>query len=213
MLSKMNARPAPRGPFSRSAVLAILLVAGCTTGGSGGCGGSCGGAFVTHLPPDGGPAVQFVGTKLDNVAQIRITQSGLSFFNKDTLNTVLANLNGGAGGAGLSSPCTDKLPKIDLCGIGITKFEGIVGDANFNGKCDPGEGAPLSVVFNKIDWGLDQDHQILRARLNANIFTEVYIRTKEAHSTLCDGDTAPIQARFYTTTRSPPRRAPTSIST
>src|SRR6266850_3375016 len=176
-------------------VLALLALIGCA-GSGGGCGTSCGGALVTK-DKDGRP-IAFAGSKLDNVAQVRITKNGFNFLNAQHLNDLLANLNGSADSA-VSIPCTERHIGLDLCGLpfGIgTEFTSVfIGDSNFDGVCGSGEGPKAHIKFKDVTWGLDQTNQILRAKLLAHVWTDpIYIRTKEAHSSLCNG-TTPVQAR------------------
>ncbi len=68
MPSPETSRPRPRR--ARLALVAALVAVGCSGGNGGGCGSSCGGAFKTKNP-DGTP-IKFTGSRLDNVAQVRV---------------------------------------------------------------------------------------------------------------------------------------------
>ena len=178
---------------NRLVPFAALVAVGCGSSG-GGCAGSCGGAWKTI------PAPQLTAAKssrLDNVAQLRVTQSGFNFLNETHLNQLIGNLNGASGGLGV--PCVDLKVLTDTCfgNFGL-HFSAIAGDTNFNGVCDAGETTPVHITFRKLTWGLDPTNQQLKAHLVAHIETgDIYLHTKEAHDTLCNGPVEPIQARLY----------------
>lgn len=200
---------AARRPL-RSALVVVLIVAGCSGSGPS-CGSSCGGVFVTK-DGDGKP-LQFDGTRLSNVAQVRVTKSGFNFLNEKHLNDLLGQLNGADGGFNI--PCKDFQQKdnpdggapfegppfIDLCSIPFvgTQFSMMMADSNFNDVCDPGEGAPLRLSFKSLSWTLNPDTHILSAHILAHVKTDaIYLRTREAHSSFvfCNS-MQPIQARVF----------------
>lgn len=82
----------PRTRRARLALAAALVAVGCSGGTGGGCGHSCGGAFRTQ--DDNGKAIKYAGSRLDNVAQLRVTTSGFNFINAAHLNDVVGALNG-----------------------------------------------------------------------------------------------------------------------
>jgi MYXO-CTERM domain-containing protein len=189
-------RSNPRRRHSRFILVAVLLAVGCSSSG-GGCGGSCGGAFKTK-DAQGHPIV-FTGSKLDNVAQVRVTRAGFDFLNASHLNDLIGDLNAGTSG-GLSLPCVDAGTLLNAC-IGSTGFHFslVAGDTNFNGVCDAGESTPLHMSFKDVKWTLLPSTASTAGTLRAHIIShvktgDIYIRTKEAHSSLCSGNT-PIQAR------------------
>src|SRR5207253_6124875 len=98
MLSTELSRP--RRKRARLALAAALVAVGCSGGSGGGCGSSCGGAFKT-VDSQGHP-FKFTGTRLDNVAQVRLTKSGFNFLNASHLNDILGAIKNGEG---LSIPC------------------------------------------------------------------------------------------------------------
>ena len=189
-------RSTPRRRPTRFILAAALVAVGCSSSG-GGCAGSCGGAFKTK---DGaGKPFVFTGSKLDNVAQVRVTRAGFDFLNAAHLNDLIGDLNAGTSG-GLSLPCVDAGVLLNAC-VGTTGFHFslVAGDTNFNGVCDPGEATPLHMTFKDVKWTMippaGSTPGTLRAHIVAHIKTgDIYIRTKEEHSTLCPGNT-PIQAR------------------
>src|SRR6185436_2059597 len=81
----------PRQKRVRLACLAVFIAAGCS-GGGGGCGSSCGGAFRTA--DDHGNKIIYNGDRLSNVAQVRLTKSGFDFLDAKNLNSILGALNG-----------------------------------------------------------------------------------------------------------------------
>ncbi len=189
----LNARPARNNV--RAAVLAILFLAGCAGGAGNSCGSSCGGAFVTK-DVNGAPIV-FSGQRLDNVAQLRVTQSGFAFLNADHLNNILTSLNGSTPALGI--PCTHiNTSPFPLNVCPVTEFDGVfIGDSNFDGSCTTADDTLAHITFKDATWGFDKADQILRMKLTAHIFTDpIYIRTDEAHSSLCSGN-SPIQARVF----------------
>ncbi len=190
-------RSTPRRRHIRFILAAALVAVGCSSSG-GGCGGSCGGAFKTK-DAQGHPIV-FTGSKLDNVAQVRVTRAGFDFLNAAHLNDLIGDLNAGASG-GLSLPCIDGGPPLlNACVVSTGFYFSVVaGDNNFNGVCDPGETTPLHMTFKDVKWTLlpasGSTPGTLRAHIISHVKTgDLYLRTKEAHSTLCSGNT-PIQAR------------------
>lgn len=189
-------RPNPRPRHTRFILAAALVAVGCSSSG-GGCGGSCGGAFKTRDAQ--GRAIVFTGSKLDNVAQVRVTRKGFDFLNATHLNDLIGDLNNSTSG-GLSLPCIDAGVLLNACGFGTGfHFSLIAGDANFNGVCDPGEGTPLHMSFKDVSWTLLPSTASTAGTLRAHIIShvktgDIYIRTREAHSSLCSGNT-PIQAR------------------
>src|SRR5512141_2495563 len=101
----------PRRKRARLALAAALVAVGCSGGTGGGCGSSCGGAFKTK--DDQGNPIKYTGTRLSNVAQVRVTQSGFSFLNAEHLNDVIGQLNASAGG--LKIGCIDAGTLLDVC--------------------------------------------------------------------------------------------------
>lgn len=192
-IDRSTPRPASK---SRFMLVAALVAVGCSSSG-GGCGGSCGGAFKTK-DAQGHPIV-FTGSKLDNVAQVRVTRAGFDFLNATHLNDLIGDLNAGTS-SGLSLPCVDGGVLLNACGFGTGfHFSLIAGDTNFNGVCDAGESTPLHMTFKDVKWTMippaGSSTGTLRAHIIAHVKTgDLYIHTKEAHSTLCSGNT-PIQAR------------------
>ncbi len=200
--------------FRRPVVAALLLAVGCSGTGSS-CGSSCGGAFKTVGVGTDGPNTPYrfpisAGSTLDNVAQVRITKSAFdSLFSAGSLNDVLAGL-----GNTLAVPCigpkpAGPIPTFCACTscpagstslpgnfIDISKFGLIVGDANFNGTCDAGETTPVDLKFKQVTWTLDQTNQLLRAKIILHIKAALYLRTLEAHSSLCS-NTTPLQGRVF----------------
>jgi MYXO-CTERM domain-containing protein len=205
--------PAP-SPLRRPALAALLLAAGCAGSGSG-C-SSCGGAFKTTGVGSDGPNTpyRFQGPRIDNGAQVRLTRSAFDqLLSAPALNQVLANL----GAAGLSVPClgpaavggADPLPSFCACKscpagstqlpgnfLDLTKFGLIIGDANFDGVCSPGESTPVTLQFKQVTWSLDPANQLLKAKIVLHVKAALYLRTLEAHSSLCSG-TTPIQGRVF----------------
>src|SRR5205807_10355229 len=135
----------------------------------GGCGSSCGGAFKTK--DDQGSPIHYTGTRLSNVAQVRVTRSGFTFLNADHLNDVLSQLNNNAGG--LKINCIDAGEIFNACGIlgfiDITKVHLLAGDEQLTGdvkqcKGDPGDpshvppipptpqepGTPIHITFKDV---------------------------------------------------------------
>jgi MYXO-CTERM domain-containing protein len=191
----VNARPARW--HGAAAALAILALVGCSGGSGSGCGSSCGGALKTT--DNNGQPIKFIGQKLDNVAQVRITKSGFDFLNAQHLNDLLTNLNGNA--PAISIPCIRQNIGLSLCGLPLgigTEFNAIyIGDTDFSGTCTAGEGPLAHINFKQVTWGFDQTNQILKGKLMAHIWTDpIYIRTEEAHSSLCGGN-SPVQARVF----------------
>jgi MYXO-CTERM domain-containing protein len=196
--------PTRKRPF-RLAFAAALVAVGCS-GGSGGCGSSCGGAFRTK--DDQGNPIVFTGTRLANVAQVRITKSGLAFLNAEHLNDVIAQLNNAAGG--LQIKCIDAGVLVNACGIlgfiDITRVHLLAGDEQLTGdpaRCtgDPAHGiaqepgTPLHIQFKDVSWSVDPVNSVLHAHLVMHLKTgDMYLRTVEEHSSLCGGTSA-IQAR------------------
>ena len=185
---------------------------GCSGGSGGGCGSSCGGAFKTK--DDQGKPIVYTGTKLSNVAQVRVTKSGLAFLNADHLNDVISQLNNNAGG--LKIGCIDAGQIFNACGIlgfiDITRVHLLAGDEQLTGdpkRCtgdagDPAHGipptpqepgTPIHITFKDVTWALDPTNNVLKAHLVMHLKTgDMYIRTVEEHSSLC-GSTSAIQAR------------------
>ena len=187
-------RSTPRRRSSRCLLVAALVAAGCSSSG-----GSCGGSFKTR---DGqGHPIVFTGSKLDNVAQVRVTRQGFDFLNAAHLNDLIGDLNAGTSG-GLGLPCIDANEVFNACSYGITKMHVLAGDANFNGRCDPGESTPLHLTFKDVRWTMippaGSSAGTLRAHIVTHIKTgDIYVRTIEAHSSsLFCGQNQPIQARF-----------------
>lgn len=180
----------PRGKRVRLALAAALVAAGCS--GGGGCGTSCGGAFKTV--GDQGHPIRFTGARLDNVAQVRLTRSGFNFLNASHLNEILGALNSGAG---LSMPCIEKDNLLDAClGSFGLRFSILAGDTNFDGSCDGADATPLHIAFKDVSWILVPP-STLRAHIVMHLKTgDIYLRTKEEHSTLCGGTSA-IQLRAF----------------
>ena len=177
-------------------VLALALIAAGCAGSGGGCGGSCGGAFKT-VDAQGRP-FKFTGSKLDNVAQVRVTKSGFDYLNATHLNEILSSLSGS-----VRIPCVGP-SQVFKCTAGV-QVSVVAGDTNFNGTCDPDEATPLSITFKDVSWILDPASKTLRAHLVTHIKTgDIYVRTVEAHSCICGGtvfcsshEYSPIQARIY----------------
>src|SRR4051812_27619494 len=202
MRAHMYRKPS-RTRRNRFALTAVLLAVGCS-GGSGGCGTSCGGAFRTQ--DDQGKAVVYTGDRLPNVAQVRITRSGLAFLNADHLNDVITQLNNSTGA--LKINCIDAGQIFNACGIlgflDITRIHLLAGDSQLTGNPDKCKGTngqaqepgtPIHIQFKDVSWALDPVNNVLRAHLVMHLKTgDLYIRTTEAHSSLC-GSTSPIQAR------------------
>ena len=204
----------PRQRRARLALAAALVAVGCSGGSGGGCTSSCGGAFKTK-DAQGNPIV-YTGTRLSNVAQVRVTQSGFTFLNAQHLNDILTQLNASSGA--LSIGCIDAGTLFNACGvlgfIDITKVHLLAGDEAFTGNpkaCtgDPGDpnhvppipptpkeaGTPLHITFKDVTWAMDPVNNVLKAHLVMHLKTgDMYIRTVEEHSSLC-GKTSAIQAR------------------
>ena len=117
MLSTELSRP--RRKRARLALAAALIAVGCSGGSGGGCGNSCGGAFLTKNP-DGTP-FKYTGDRLDNVAQVRLTQHAFNnFLTAQKLNDIVASVGGTSG---LHIPCIDagacrlnpRAPSIPAC--------------------------------------------------------------------------------------------------
>ena len=176
----------PRSKRARLALAAALVAAGCSGSTGGGCASSCGGVFKT-VDTSGNP-IHYSGTRLANVAQVRLTRSGFNFLNADHLNDILGALNSGAAG-GFTIPCIDAGVLSDYC-LGSTgfRFSAIVADQNFNNTCDAGEGAKLFLTFKDVQWTLDGVGNTLQAHVVTHIRTgDIYVHTKEDHSTICGG--------------------------
>lgn len=195
----------PRARRTRLALAAALVAVGCSGGTGGGCGSSCGGAFKTK--DDQGNPIRYTGTKLSNVAQVRVTQSGFSFLNADHLNDVISQLNASSGG--LKIGCIDAGTLLDVCSpIDVTRFHVLAGDEQFKGTvadcvgdsahgiaAEPG--TPLHITFKDVTWSMDPAHNTLNAHIVMHLKTgDLYVRTIEEHSTLC-GATSAIQARVF----------------
>ncbi|MGZ6142649.1 MAG: hypothetical protein ACXWLM_04880, partial [Myxococcales bacterium] len=185
---------------------------GCSGGTGGGCGSSCGGAFKTK--DDQGNPIKYTGSRLSNVAQVRVTQSGFSFLNADHLNDVIGQLNAASGG--LKIGCIDAGTIFNACNVlgflDITKVHLLAGDEAFTGdpkQCtgDPGDpahgiaptpaepGTPLHIQFHDVTWTMDPANNVLKAHLVMHLKTgDMYIRTVEEHSSIC-GSTSALQAR------------------
>ena len=204
---------------SRPVLAALLLAVGCSGTGSS-CGSSCGGAFKT-VDNNGQPIV-YKGTKLDNVAQVRITKSAFdTLLSAGALNDLLKGLNGGAG---FSIPCIGwdgsstkpALPGFCACKTGsqcpnppyttsvatgfldVTKVAALVGDENLNGKCDAADSTPMHVTFKTVTWALDPTNNLLRAKVVMHLKSgDLYFRTIEAHSSLSGNGQVPIEARIH----------------
>ena len=209
MLSTELSRP--RRKRARLALAAALVAVGCSGGTGGGCASSCGGAFKTT--DDQGNPIKYTGTRLANVAQLRVTQSGFSFLNAEHLNDVIGQLNASAGG--LKIGCIDAGTLLDVCSpLDVTRFHVLAGDEQFTGdpkQCtgdagDPAHGipptpaepgTPLHITFKDVTWAMDPANNVLKAHLVMHLKTgDLYVRTVEEHSTLC-GDTSAIQARVF----------------
>ena len=176
----------PRRRRARLALAAALFAVGCSGSSGGGCGSSCGGVFKTV--DDSGNPIRFTGSRLANVAQVRVTKSGFSFLNADHLNDIIGALNSGTSG-GFTIPCIDAGTLLDAC-VGTVgfHFSAIVADQNFNNTCDTGEGGKLFLNFKDVTWTLDPANNILNAHLLTHIRTgDIYVHTKEDHSTICSG--------------------------
>ena len=201
----------PRRKRARLALAAALVAVGCSGGTGGGCGSSCGGAFVTK-DANGNP-IHYTGSRLPNVAQVRITQSGFSFLNATNLNDIVGQLNANSGG--LKIGCIDAGTLLSVCSpINVTQFHVLAGDEGFYGtvkNCvgDPGDpahgiaptpaeaGTPLHITFKDVQWGLDPTNNVLKAHIVMHLKTgDLYVRTVEEHSTLCSATSA-IQARVF----------------
>lgn len=189
----------------RLALAAALVAVGCS-GGSGGCGSSCGGAFKTK--DDQGNPIVFTGQRLSNVAQVRVTRSGLAFLDAQHLNDVITQLNNATGG--LHIKCIDAGTIFNACGIlgfiDLTRVHLLAGDEQLTGdpaKCtgDPAHGiaqepgTPLHIQFKDVSLTPDPVNNALHVHLVMHLKTgDMYIRTVEEHSDLC-GSTSAIQAR------------------
>ncbi|TMA22311.1 MAG: hypothetical protein E6J88_14450, partial [Deltaproteobacteria bacterium] len=168
----------PRTKRARLALAAALVAVGCSGGSGGGCGSSCGGAFKTK--DDQGKPIVYTGTKLSNVAQVRVTKSGLAFLNADHLNDVISQLNNNAGG--LKIGCIDAGQIFNACGIlgfiDITRVHLLAGDEQLTGdpkRCtgdagDPAHGipptpqepgTPIHITFKDVSWALDPANNVL----------------------------------------------------
>ena len=184
MQSTELSRPRPRR--ARLALAAALVAVGCSGSTGGGCGSSCGGVFKT-VDASGAP-IHYTGTRLANVAQVRLTKSGFAFLNADHLNDILGALNSGTSG-GFTIPCIDAGTVLDAC-VGSTgfHFSAIVADQNFNNTCDAAEGGKLYLSFKDVAWSLDAANNVLKAHIVTHIKTgDIYVHTKEDHSTICGG--------------------------
>ncbi|MBS2025865.1 MAG: hypothetical protein JST92_25975, partial [Deltaproteobacteria bacterium] len=169
---------------------------GCAGSGSS-CGSSCGGAFTTT--DSQGRPFKYTGDKLDNVAQVRVTQQGFDFLNAGTLNNLITGLN--SAGTGFNLPCIDAIGELNFCNVAgafdITKVKLLAGDSNFDGQCTAADQTPINVDFKEVTWQMDPANQLLRAKIITHIHSgSFYIRTREAHSSICSG-TTPIQARLF----------------
>ena len=177
----------PRSKRARLALAAALVAVGCSGSTGGGCASSCGGVFKT-VDSSGNP-IHYTGTRLANVAQVRLTRSGFTFLNANHLNDILGALNSGTAG-GFTIPCTPAPnPLVNAC-VGTTGFyfTAIVGDENFNDVCDPGEGAKLNMTFKDVSWALDPTRNTLKAHLVTHLKTgDLYVHTLEDHSIICNG--------------------------
>jgi hypothetical protein len=195
----------PRRRRARLALVAALVAVGCSGSTGGGCASSCGGAFKTK--DEAGNSIKFSGTRLDNVAQVRITRSGFTFLNADHLNDVVAALNNTS--PGFSIPCIDAGTIFNACNVAgfidLTRVHLIAGDSGLTGdpaRCSgdaaqriPPEKTPLHLTFKDVSWILDGAGNILRAHLVLHLKTgDIYVRTVEEHSSICGGTSA-IQAR------------------
>src|SRR5260370_2803706 len=103
----------PRRGRARLARVAALVAVGCSGSTGGGCASSCGGAFKTK--DEAGNSIKFSGTRLDNVAQVRLTRSGFTFLHADHLNDVVAALNNTS--PGFSIPCIDAGTIFNACNV------------------------------------------------------------------------------------------------
>jgi hypothetical protein len=169
-----NSSSSPRRKRARLALAAALVAVGCS----------------------GGAPFKFTGTRLDNVAQVRLTRSGFNFLSASHLNDILAALNPGT----LAIPCSDVPIKANTCFLGNTlgtKFEALIGDNNFSGACEQSERTPVQLQFKSVTWQLEPASQALHVALVVHVKTgDIFVRTKEEHSTLCGG-TSPIQAHVW----------------
>ena len=153
------ARPARRSGVA--AALAIVALVGCSGGTGASCGSSCGGAFKTQ--DSNGKPIVFTGSKLPNVASVRITRSGFNFLNATHLNELLTNLNGNA--PAIAIPCTEQQIGLKLCVGSIgTEFTSVfIGDNNFDNSCVTGTSPQAHISFKEVTWGLDTTNQIIEA--------------------------------------------------
>ncbi|APR77126.1 Hypothetical protein A7982_02473 [Minicystis rosea] len=94
--TKIKKRTAPAAVLLRHlvAIMAVLIIAGCSGGGCGGGGcSSCGG--VTALPNGFEP-----NKRIENAGSVRLTKSGLGFL-QSNLGPLAQKLLGGSGNAGV----------------------------------------------------------------------------------------------------------------
>src|SRR5712692_7270691 len=129
-----NSSSSPRRKRARLALAAALVAVGCS----------------------GGAPFKFTGTRLDNVAQVRLTRSGFNFLTASHLNDILAALNPGT----LAIPCSDVPIKTNTCFLGNTlgtKFEALIGDNNFSGACEQSEKTPVQLQFKSVTWQLEPE--------------------------------------------------------
>ncbi len=178
-----------RRGHSRHLLAALLFAVGCSGTGSS-CGSSCGGAVVTTLP-DGGPIEFGRLGRLDNAIQLRLTNDAFTQLNANTLNQVVGGLSDA--GSVASLPCIgDTLLSYgsgcyNIPGVGLegTQLTVLLGDSNFDYKCDTSDATPFFIKFNSVTWTLDPVNQILHAQIFVNIRSgDFYVRTAEAHSSV-----------------------------
>jgi hypothetical protein len=165
---------------------------GCS-GSGGGCDSSCGGVFSTTDGNDN--PIKFTGTRLDNVAQLRVTASGFSFLNAAHLNDIFLQLSKSAS---LAIPCFGPEQVVQCSStFGLTEANVLIGDTNFNAQCDATDTTPIHATFKNVSWSLDPAHNALRAHILLHLKTgDLYVRTLERHSSLCSDSSSPIQARI-----------------
>jgi hypothetical protein len=133
-------------------------------------------------------------------------EGGLGFWTSSGSTQLSNTRHGGADSAqvgttspGVKVPCVDAGEVFNACNVlgflDITKVNLLAGDENFNMACDPGEGTPLHITFRDVRWILDPARSVLKAHLIMHLKTgDIYLRTREEHSSLCNGTSA-IQAR------------------
>ena len=179
----------------RAVFVALLFAVGCSSSGSS-CGQACGGAFTTT--DANGKPFKFTGDRLQNVAQLRVTQTGFNFLTADHLNQLLGAVQGS-----IAVPCIDK-PLTNVCNLPVLpdKLEVLLGDDQFLGSCTepagvPQPGTPVHLTFKSVNWSLNPSENTLHLQLVVHVKTgDIYIRTVESHSTICSGNN-PIQAHAW----------------